>query len=803
MIDRLLGALRVVELPGPATLFAGKCFADLGADVLKVEPPGGDPARLLPPIVALPSGDVSTAWLSYDIGKRHEEVALDSEAGRARILELALSADVLLHGYTARQANALGLDAATIRAQNPRLILVAVTPFGSDGPYANNPASDLVQFAMSGYMHMTGEANGRPLRPSAPMQTYLHGSNHAFAATLLALRRRDQTGEGAFIDQSMRDTGLWMLTHTYQHWDMLGLNLKRQGQNRDMGAKKRLRSVFRCKDGFAVWMFATGHIGSRGLTALVRWMDESGMAPAWLTTIDWESTDLLAGDPDLSDRLEAAFSAFLLTRTRAELLDFAISSGLMMAPANNVSGVLEDIQLEARDSWRTIDLPGVGATRVPGAPVRMRNIRWEPRERPPGEPIPAPAAAVSPGDAPKLPLSGVRVLDFGSTLAAPTAARLMADFGAEVIKIESNTHPDTLRVGTPYVGGVPGIDRSGYFAAYSAGKQSFALNLQSPGAKDIVRRLVEHSDILVENFAPGVMTRLGLTPEQLHEWNPRLIIASHALQGQTGPRSRHRGYGQIASGMTGWYDLTGEAHGEPLGPYSAYTDFLSVPLLLSAMLLGLRARDLTGEGQYIDHAQVESSLHFLAPLLLRAELTGEAASRQGNHEDHLAPNNTYQCAGDDDRWLAVSVQGDAKWHAFTTALDAGALATDERFATHSLRKLNEDALDEAVGEILRARPIGDILACLHAAGIPAGMVARGEDLFSDPQLLHRRTFVRKVHPELGEHAVLTPSFRISGVESGPFAAAPCLGEQTFQLASDLLGLDGDTIGDLVARGVLY
>ena len=238
MIDRLLGSLRVVELPGPATLFAGKCFADLGADVLKIEPPGGDPSRRLPPLVHVESatGPVSTSWLSYDIGKRHEEVALDTPAGRDRIFELAATADILLHSYPEARATALGLDSESLRGRNARLIEVAVTPFGYDGPYADNPASDLVQLAMSGYMHMTGDADGRPLRPSVPMQTYLHGSNQAFAAALLALRRRDQTGEGAFVDQSIRNTGLWMLTHTYQHWDMMRLNLKRPCRGSGPGA---------------------------------------------------------------------------------------------------------------------------------------------------------------------------------------------------------------------------------------------------------------------------------------------------------------------------------------------------------------------------------------------------------------------------------------------------------------------------------------------------------------------------------------------------------------------------------------
>ncbi len=802
MIDRILGDLRVVELSGVSTLFCGKLFADLGAEVTKVEPPGGDPARKLPPLVPCEGGELSMSWVSYDIGKHHRELDLESERGRTQLIAMLAEADLLLHDMPAARAESLGLGWKSLHDRYPRLIVAAITPFGSTGPYADRASSDLVQVAMSGYLHMTGPGDGRPMKPSAPLQSYLHASNHAFAAALLALRHRDHTGEGSFIDQSARETGTWMLTHTYQHWDMLKVNLKRQGQNRDMGSKKRLRSVFHCADGFVVWMFATGHVGSRGLAALVKWMQRDGMAPAWLTAIDWANTDLLAGDPDLSTNLEAEFAAFLLTKTGEELLEFAISSGLMMAPANTVADVGVDAQLLARESWRTVRHPQLGQIRVPGPPVRMRGIRWEPREEPAMATTSTPRAKAGADDGSKLPLSGVRVLDFGSTLAAPTAARLMADFGADVIKIESHVHPDTLRVGTPYIGGMPGVDRSGYFAAYNAGKRSFSLNLQSEGAHAIVRALVEKSDVLVENFAPGVMTRLGLTPERLWEWNPQLIIASHALQGQTGPRSRHRGYGQIASGMTGWYDLTGESGGEPLGPYSAYTDFLSWPLLFSSILLGLKARDESGEGQHIDHAQVESSLHFLAPLLLHADLTGHMATRQGNHEDHLAPNNAYLCAGDDDRWVAFSVASDDQWQALCTALDAPALAGDGRFASHARRKANESELDAAL-DVLAARiDAEELVTRLQAAGVAVGTVARGSDLFADPQLGARGFFTRLTHPELGDHAVLTPSFRISGVDSGPHRGAPCLGEHTFEIASDLLGLDGETIGDLVARGIL-
>ncbi len=589
-----LTGLRVVEFPGVETLFIGKLFADLGASVTRLEPPAGDPARRYPPLVTSPAGEtVSAAWLAYAIGRQH--VSLDPDRPSEAREALLGAADVVLHPFTAAQAGDRDIAYPGLCARNPAAIVVALTPFGSEGPHAGWAASDLTQFAASGYLHMTGPAEGRPIQPSAPMQTYLHAANHAFAAALLALRRRRLTGQGAFIDQSIRETGAWMLTHTYQHWDMQRVNLRRQGAGRDMGARRRLRAVFPSADGHVVWMFTTGHLGARSNRALVAWMAESAMAPEWLRAIDWETADLLASADDLQERLESAFGAFFAARSGAELLEWAITNGLMLAPMQTLGDLPADPQLAARDAWRTHEFPGFGPLRVPGPPVRITGVRWELAASPASMNAPANswfAPSAAPASVPELPLAGVRVLDLGSTLAAPIVARLLSDFGADVIEVESASHPDTLRVGTPYAEGT-GLDRSGYFAAYSAGKRSFALNLQAPGALDVLRRLVERADILVENFAPGVMGRLGLTPEVLHAWNPRLVFASHSLQGQTGPRSAHRGYGQIASAMTGWYDLTGEEDGEPLGPYSAYTDFLSWPLLLSAILIALEERDRT------------------------------------------------------------------------------------------------------------------------------------------------------------------------------------------------------------------
>ena len=399
-----------------------------------------------------------------------------------------------------------------------------------------------------------------------------------------------------------------------------------------------------------------------------------------------------------------------------------------------------------------------------------------------------------------LPLAGLRVLDLTSTVAGPSAIRHLADFGAQVIKVESETHPDNSRSATPHAGGIKGINRSGYYAAYNAGKLSFALNMQVPVGREMLRRLVERSDVLVEAFVPGVVARWGCSWDQVSAWNPRIIMASHCLQGQWGPFAKHRGFGQIAGGMSGWYDLTGLEGEEPLGPYSAYTDFLSWPFLLSAVLVALEVRDLTGKGQYIDHAQLESSMHFLSAPLLDLQVNGHMATRRGNREDYAAPNNTYRCQGDD-RWIALSVSTDAEWQALCATLGHEEAAADPRFATFDSRKRHERELDETVAAWTLTEEPFALAERLQAAGVSAGVVQRAQDLFADPQLQHRRFFKRVDHPEIGNHAIHGQSFRISGVEAGPVRSSPLLGEHTLDICRDVLEMSEDDIAEYAARGV--
>lgn len=396
------------------------------------------------------------------------------------------------------------------------------------------------------------------------------------------------------------------------------------------------------------------------------------------------------------------------------------------------------------------------------------------------------------------PLSGVRIIDLTSTIAGPSATRCLADFGAEVIKVESATHPDTARLSSPFANGERGLNSSGYFSAYNAGKLSLALNLRSQAGVEALGRLVRVSDVLVESFAPGVMARLGLSDETLRTWNDRLVIAHHSLQGQNGPRSRQRGYGQLASAMTGWFEVTGNADEEPVGPYSAYTDFIAWPILAASIVLALEERDRHGTPSVIDHSHIESSAYFAAPELLAAQ-RGEPPARHGNDESYCCPSDAFPCDGEDE-WCAITVENDGSWAALCAVLGAYDLAGDPRFSNLDGRRANNREIRERISSHTRTRDSAELEQALLAAGVGAARVYQAQDLFADSQLSHRRALRVVEHPVLGRHSVVAPAFSVSGVESGPHIGFPLLGEHTELICKDVIGLLDDEIAGFAERG---
>lgn len=401
----------------------------------------------------------------------------------------------------------------------------------------------------------------------------------------------------------------------------------------------------------------------------------------------------------------------------------------------------------------------------------------------------------------KPPLDGIKVLDFSATVLGPTVTRYMADHGAMVIKVESLSHPETTRTATPYVGREPGINRSGYFATHNAGKLSLSLDMSKPGAIEVARRLVRWADIVIETFTPGVMRRWGLSYEDLTKIKPDIIMASSSLEGQTGPYASHRGYGMISASMTGWFDLTGWPDREPLGPYSAYSDFIGWNYLLISILAALDYRERSGKGQYIDHSHIESGIHFLSPALLDYNINGRVASRLGNRDPHASPHGAYRCRGKD-RWCVIAVIGDEEWKAFGRVTGNPNWVEDTRFATLAARKENEDELDKLVEAWTVNLAPEEVMVIMQQAGVPAGLVENAEDLFQDPQLEYRQAFTTLEHSEIGTYHISTAAFRSSEYSAKPRSPAPLLGEHSEYVLKAFLNMSDEEITDLAAGEVL-
>jgi benzylsuccinate CoA-transferase BbsF subunit len=399
------------------------------------------------------------------------------------------------------------------------------------------------------------------------------------------------------------------------------------------------------------------------------------------------------------------------------------------------------------------------------------------------------------------PLSSIKVLDFTTTVLGPTTTRYLADHGATVVKVESMAHPETTRVAGPYSTDGPTLDNSGYFATHNASKLSITVNMQKPGARELVERLINWADILIESFAPGVMHNWGLSYEEVRKIKPDIIMASTCLQGQTGPRSPHRGYGQMASAIAGYFELTGWPDSDPTGPYSAYSDFIDWNYLLISILTALDYRRRTGKGQYLDQSQLESSLQFLIPAILDFEVNKNIATRVGNRDLNAAPHGAYRCLGEDN-WCAIAVTNDDEWEVFCTVLGNPDWTKDEKFQTLESRKQHEDALDRMIEQWTIGRVADEVMNMMQSAGVPAGVVQNAEDLFNDPQLKHRGHFEVLDHPEMGPYRITTSAFHLSRTENKPTSPAPMFGEHTQMVLKEFLEMSDEEITNLVVEGVL-
>ena len=400
-----------------------------------------------------------------------------------------------------------------------------------------------------------------------------------------------------------------------------------------------------------------------------------------------------------------------------------------------------------------------------------------------------------------LPLEGIRVADFTWVWAGPFCTLQLAHLGAEVIRVESAKRTCVTRLLPPFADGTPGVNRSGYFNQYSQGKLSLSLDLKQPEAIGVARDLIAHCDIVCENFAAGVMDRIGLGYETVRGIKPDIIMISLSGYGATGPESEFVSYGPAQVPLSGMSSLTGYAGWPPMHVGISYGDPTGGLHGAVVVLAALLHRAASGEGQYIDLSQQETSIAVLGEGVLAHGLTGAQPPRDGNRVAQMAPHGVFRCAGEQ-RWVAIAVRDDAEWQRCAAAMGAPDLGTDARFATLAARKANEDALEALVSEWTLPRPAEAVAELLQAARIPASVSMHSQDLAEDPHLAASGFFVNLPHREVGTRLHLGIPWRMSDTPCAVRRPAPCLGEHTDDVLQRVVGYGPQQIAQLRERGVL-
>ncbi|MFQ5827013.1 MAG: CaiB/BaiF CoA transferase family protein, partial [Dehalococcoidia bacterium] len=782
------------------------------------EPPGGDPSRNIGPFYHdIPDPQKSLTWFAFNTSKRSLTLGLETPAGRETFLKLVRRSDFVIESFCPGYMDRLGLGYESLSQINPGIIMVSISPFGQTGPRRHHKIADIVAMAMGGQMYVAGDPDRPPVRISAA-QAYLHAGAHAAVGALIALHHRHASGQGQQVDVSIQQAVVRILGPELVSWEFNRYLARRSGP-RGWRGRIVIREVWPCKDGEITFRVVSQ--GFQRLTPLlVQWMSEEGMASI-VQEVDWAGVDLDTLSEEEYRPWEEEIGRFFLAHTKAELFEEALKRRIPIMLSSTPQDVWQSEQLRSRDFWVEVEHPELGRTiSYPGAPFRFSTMSWRIARRAPliGEhneevlseldsvefPGPVgstPVARVVPGcPASGNALEGIRVIDFSRVITGPLITKYLADFGAEVIKIESRTSLDATRTSIHRKDVARGPNSFGGFIHVNTSKHSMNLNMKSPQGGEVARRLVARADVVVENFAPGVMSRWGLDYESLRKIKPDIIMLSTSVVGQTGPYSRHPGYGWNLSGLAGFNHFTGWPDREGVAPSLAHTDYLAPWFGVVAVLCALDHRRRTGQGQYIDLSQFEASLSFLSPVLLDYMVNGRLQTRCGNRCPCAAPHGAYPCRGED-RWCVVAVFTQEEWQAFRRAIGDPQWSREPRFATLKARKQNEDELDALVSAWTVGCSDEHVMDQMQAVGVAAGIVQSTQDLLDrDPQVKHRGCFPRLEHPVMGwcHHYSWPARLLRTPAQVRP---APLFGEYTEYACTQILGMSQDRFLKLQAEGV--
>ncbi len=807
----MLGDYRVLDLTDDRGHLAAFILAGLGADVILVEPPQGSPARRRGPFAGgQEHPERSLTFWGWNRGKRSVVLDLTTPDGMAALERLAADADVVF------DSGATPVDLAALRAANPALVTVSVSAFGESGPKSDWPATDLTVLAAGCQLSITGDSDRAPVRTAVP-QAFLHACADGAAGALVALTERARSGLGQHVEVSAQRSVL-QATQSYVLAAPLGGTPAQRMSGGVRTGGLDIQLVWPCKDGYASVTFLFGASMGPFTRRFMNWMHEEGYCDGATRDKDWldYANQLYDGREPVEEyeRIKRIVGEFCAGKTKAELLEAARSRGLLIAPIATPDEVVQSAQFESRDYWDHVDddelsdrpvqapgsvvhssiAPGVRLGRAPRLGEHTAAVLAEPRRpaRSPGV-VPAP----TPGASRRLPLEGVKVLDFTWAMAGPATTRVMADFGATVIRVESTRHLDVARTIGPFCNDTPGTDASGLLFNMSTGKRSVGLDLTQPESRAVLDDLVRWADVVVESFSPRGRSALDIDYRRMTELNPTLVMMSSCLFGQTGPLERYAGFGTMGAALSGFFHLTGWPDRPPCGPFGAYSDYMSPRFALCVLLDALEHRRRTGEGQYLDFAQAEAAVHFLTPALLDFTVNGHIANRDGNLDSMMAPHGVYPSAGDDE-WIAVACRSDSEWAALAGLIGRPDLAR----LTIEERQARQPELDELVAGWSAGLPGAAAQAALLTLGLPAHMVQNSGECAIDAQLLHQGHFVALAHSEHGTVVVEGCRTALSATPATVLGIPPLLGQDTVDVLTEVLGYDDDRLGELFAVGAL-
>ncbi len=771
-----LANVRIIDLTDDRAIYAGKLLADLGAEVTRVEPSGGDPLRQRVPF----HDNGASLWHAFFASSRRFQ---DEEPDT--ISRLARSADVIL------DCERLPNPEALIEA-NPRLVIVDVTSFGRTGPWTDFQAPGLVAEALGGVAATSGDVDTPPLKLYGDQYAFV-GGVYASVGALAALNHARETGQGQIVRLSTHEALGSILEHVLMwawHYEALpfadGPVLPRQGSLHWSNAYVVMQAI-----GGSIMITPTPDFSKQ-----VAWLIEEGTG---MDLLD----DRFSDPSNLAEMIELTMTTLREWVSTKEVEPFFHEAQARHHPYGWVMTTPEvaaNPQLDARDWWTPYPV-GDAMVRGPGAPYHFSDTPWRVKS------LDDPPASPSQGEAPQAegvphsgrrttgPLVGIRILDFTHVLAGPFATRVLADMGADVVKIMSSTR----------AGLAGGVDHP-YHALWNRNKRVFQLDLTRQEARDIARDLALQADVVIDNFSVGVLDRWGIGYDAVSPDNPGLTYIGMSGMGTSGPWSKYVTYAPTVHALAGLTYLTGVPGRNDIGIGFSYNDHMAGLHGAVAVLAAVEGRRLTGKGQRIDMSQFEVGVNFGGPALLNWFANGIAAEPVGNDPpwESWTPHAIYPCRGDD-QWCAIAVVDDEQWRSLCRLMQADDWLNDNALATVDGRAARRGEIDGRISRWTAAQDRYELMHRCQQAGVPAGVVQTGDDLINrDPQLAQANMHFAydDPHPDLGPLKADRLALRFEKTPTTVYNRSEVYGESNLSVAADWLGMSADEVARFEAEGVV-